>query len=211
MPLPSPCYGVSGKSETNPKLQTSERNRRFWQCPNFNSRYGRKGALSLPSPAGRGGRRQPPVREMQDTTARFCISCLFDSRLFRISLARLAWRRRRDSDFEFQRASFGPSRWSKRIVAECPPDRLAPSRRAAVSGAGKRYCRSKRLAEPQTRMEIQRAPEATRTTASTIAIFHRTGIGLRDERVNVTNGFSALAFAVAVAVALGTAGELTAS
>lgn len=88
---------------------------------------------------------------------------------------------------------YGAARSPKRIVAECPPDRLAPSRRAAVPGAGKRYCRSKRLAEPQTRIDIQSAPEAIRTTASTIATFHGTGIGLREGSVSVRNGFPAFA------------------
>ena len=100
----------------------------------------------------------------------------------------------RNSDFEFQ--SFGPSRSPKRSVAECPPDRLAPSLRAAVSGAGKRYCRSKRLAEPQTRMAIQSVPEAITTTASTIAIFHCTGIGLREGSTSFRNGFPAFAVAL---------------
>ena len=42
-------------------------------------------------------------------------------------------------------------------------------------------------------MEIQSAPAAIATTASTIAIFHCTGIGLREGSVNVQNGFPALA------------------
>jgi hypothetical protein len=51
-------------------------------------------------------------------------------------------------------------------------------------------------------MEIQSAPEAITTTASTIAIFHWTGIGLREGSVNLRNGFPTFA------VALGAAGGL---
>ena len=44
-------------------------------------------------------------------------------------------------------------------------------------------------------MEIQSAPEMITTTASTIAIFHCIGIGLRKGGVKVRNGFPAFAVA----------------
>jgi hypothetical protein len=51
-------------------------------------------------------------------------------------------------------------------------------------------------------MEIQSAPEAITTTASTIAIFHCTGIGLREGSVNLRNGFPAFAVALGAAEGL---------